>query len=199
MNHYSRRTFFLFTASLLILIGISPRPEVVGQISVQGSLASDRDARPGEVYSGEIVVRNDSPEATQARIYQTDYLFFHDGSNYFEEPGTTPRSNASWVQFNPSSLTLAPGASEVVAYVVSVPDSVEGLPPSGSFWSMLMVEGVPKESPASTLGDGSEQTFGIRQVTRYGVQIASHIRDKEDYSIEIAEVALRRDQEGKKV
>ncbi|MBT8401346.1 MAG: hypothetical protein KJO98_12775 [Rhodothermia bacterium] len=184
---------------LVVALLAAPAMASFGQISVEGSLANDRDANPGEVYAAEIVVRNDTDEATQARIYQTDYLFFHDGSNYFEDPGTTPRSNAGWVQFNPSSLTIPAGGHEVVSFVVTVPEQVDGERPDGSYWSMLMVEGIPKDSPQSTLGDADQPTFGIRQVTRYGVQIATHIRGAERYSIEIQEVALREDAGGQKV
>ncbi|NNE34374.1 MAG: hypothetical protein HKN13_04015, partial [Rhodothermales bacterium] len=180
-------------AIALMLAAATIHSPARAQISVLGSLASDRDVSPGETYSGQITVRNDTKDAAQAKIYQTDYLFYHDGTNYFEEPGTTPRSNAAWVQFNPAVITLEPGESGIVNYVVAVPSSVGDTLLAGSYWSMLMIEGIAKDSPESTLGDTDRPQFGIRQVTRYGVQIASHIRANSETNIDIAGVELRQE------
>ena len=183
----------------LALMMAASQSAASAQISVLGSLASDRDVAPGEVYSGQITVRNDSPEPAQAKIYQTDYMFYHDGSNFFEEPGTSPRSNAGWVQFNPAVLTLAPGESGVVNYVVTVPTTVVDKVPNGSYWSMLMIEGISKDSPESTLGKTDRTQFGIRQVTRYAVQVASHIRTNAKIDIDIAGVELTKEALGQPI
>ncbi len=169
------------------------------QVSVLGSLAKDHDAKSGDVYSGQIIVRNDTDDDVQARIYQTDYMFFHDGTNYFEEPGTAPRSNATWVQFSPSRLTLPAHETGTVNYVVSVPESNDGSSLSGSYWSMLMVEGIPKDAPESTIAPDENRTFGIRQVTRYGVQIATHIRQTETVSIDIERVEIKKGTDGRPI
>ncbi len=190
MTDYLTLARFIVTAALVLF-----QLPVLGQISVLGSLADDRDVSPGEEYTGEITVRNDSDEAAQARVYQTDYRFYHDGTNYFDDPGSSSRSNASWIQFNPSLLTLEPGESASITYVVTVPQDTSGAL-GGSFWSMLMVEGIPKDSPESTLDNNEQPVFGIRQVTRYGVQIASHIRSEEQYEISIAAVELKMEPSG---
>lgn len=179
---------------LCVILSLSlVQSPALAQISVLGSLANDQDSEPGQAYSDEITVRNDTDEEVQARVYQTDYLFYHDGTNLFEEPGSTSRSNAGWVQFNPAILTLSPGESEVINYVVTVPEQIGGETPSGSYWSMIMIEGVPKGSPQSTLGDADRPQFGIRQITRYGVQIATHIRKEQRVDVAIAGVELTRE------
>ena len=185
--------------ALAVLLTVSWVTTAASQVSVLGSLANDHDALPGEVYNGEFTVRNDSDEPAQARVYQTDYLFYSDGTNYFEEPGTSARSNAGWVQFNPAVMNLSPGESVVVNYVVTVPPSVDGEIPEGSFWSMIMVEGIPKDSPQSTLGETDRPQFGIRQITRYGVQIATHIRSNEQVRVEIEGVELTQETLGERV
>lgn len=145
------------------------------QVSVRSALSDDREVLPGATYTGTILVRNETDQPQQARIYQTDYHFYSDGTNRYEEAGTMPRSNAGWIQFSPSLLTLPPGETLPVSYEVTVPDTVGQAVPVGTYWSMVMVEGIPPNSPTSTLGDATHIHLGVQQVTRYGVQIATHV------------------------
>lgn len=139
------------------------------QVSVLSNTLEERAAAPGERYSGTVRVRNTSSQPQVARIYQTDYRFLADGRTFFEQPGTVPRSNAAWVQFNPSQLTLAPGEEAAVAYQVAVPAGVRG-----SYWSVLMVETAQPE-PVRTAQRGVAITPGIR----YAVQLATHVGQAE--------------------
>src|SRR3990172_5172834 len=97
----NRLRLLLFVCALMV----SPS---WAQLSVIGELSQDRDARPGEKYEGIIVVRNDTDEPQEAKVYQTDYLFYFNGTNDYAEAGTTARSNAQWVSFSPSYLTIPP-------------------------------------------------------------------------------------------
>jgi hypothetical protein len=144
---------------------------VFAQISIIGELSQDREARPGEVYEGTIIVRNDTDEPQEAKVYQTDYLFFSDGTNRYDEPVSHSRSNASWVTFSPSYITLPPQSSLNVSFSVAVPQKGALV---GTYWSMLMVEAIPKSSPESSRRDQKTE-MGIMQAIRYGIQIASHI------------------------
>jgi hypothetical protein len=146
------------------------------QLSVIGELSQDRDARPGEKYEGLIIVKNDTDEPQEAKVYQTDYLFYFNGTNDYGEPGTMPRSNARWVTFSPASLIVPPQSSVSVNYTVTVPADIKGEPVAGSYWSMLMVEGIGKGSAESTLPpDPGKTQMGIQQTIRYGIQLATHI------------------------
>jgi len=146
------------------------------QVSIIGDLSQDRQAHPGETYDGSILVKNDSNEPQQAKVYQTDYLFSFDGTNNYAEAGTTARSNARWITFSPSFVVVPPLGTAAVNYSVAVPESLGRAAPAGSYWSMLMVEGVPKESPESSIGRKNDRTeMGLRQTLRYGIQIATHI------------------------
>src|SRR5919204_6452566 len=82
------------------------------QIAVVGNTVEERVSAPGETYTGTIVVRNLTKQDQPVRIYQTDYLFFADGTSHFDSAGTTPRSNAKWITPTVRSL-LVPPASEM--------------------------------------------------------------------------------------
>ncbi len=117
------RTIFAVTL-LLVLTGSA----ALAQISVIGELSHDRESRPGERYDGVITVKNDSNEPQEVKVYQTDYMFFRDGTNNYGEPGTIPRSNAKWISFSPSFVTVPPQSTVNINYTVNVPqDSVKKL------------------------------------------------------------------------
>lgn len=140
------------------------------QIAVIGSTVEERIVAAGESYVGTIVVRNLSQQDQPVRIYQTDYVFFADGTSHFNEPGTTARSNAPWVTPTVRSLLVPPQSEMTVTYTVKVPasDSLRG-----TYWSAVMVEGAPNEAGRSS---GGRPQVGVGSVMRYAVQVATHIQ-----------------------
>lgn len=156
------------TLSLAALLAVPAA--LSAQVSVISSTLEERQAAPGERYTGTVRVRNTSGQPQQARVYQTDYRFLADGRTFYEQPGDAPRSNASWVRFNPSQLALAPGEEAAVTYTVTVPTGDV----RGSYWSVLMVETVQPQ-PARTAQRGVGITPGIR----YAVQVATHVGQAE--------------------
>src|SRR5205807_6789964 len=126
----------------VILIGGLPS-RVTSQIAVVGSTVEERVAAPGELYTGTIVVRNTSRQDQPVRIYQTDYLFFADGTSHFDDPGTTPHSNAKWITPTVRSLLVPPASEMTVTYTVKVPSSDSLV---GTYWSAVMVEGAPTDA-----------------------------------------------------
>ena len=158
--------------SLLLLVS-----SATAQISVRSDLSDDREVLPGGTYEGTIQVANDTDEFQEAKIYQTDYRFFSDGSNVYGDPGQDPRSNANWVRVVAPSVTLPPKSSVPLSYMVTVPETINGEPLEGSYWSMIMVEAVPKTSPESTINpETGKPEYALLQIMRYGVQIATHIQ-----------------------
>jgi hypothetical protein len=140
------------------------------KVVIVGGLTHERTVKVGETYRGVIFVRNTDEEAQEAKLYQTDYQFFFDGRSIYDDPGNTPRSNADWIVFSPKRLTIPPQEEVAVNYTIKVPDDKSLV---GTYWSMLMVEGISKGSlEASVLGKGA---LGIRQVVRYGIQMVTHI------------------------
>ena len=163
---------------LVFALLMSPFTQAVAQVSVVSALADDTEATPGETYEGIIIVKNGTGEPQQVKVYQTDYLFYSDGSNFYGESGSTERSNAEWVRVPSSAVTIPPLETVSITYIVEVPKDWHGQPPVGSYWSMIMIEGVPSGSPESTLEiKDAKIQVGIRQIIRYAVQVATHVRD----------------------
>jgi hypothetical protein len=143
-------------------------------VSLKGGLTHERIVRPGETYEGVVAVINTGHEEQEIEVYQTDYRFTCDGDYYYDEPGTSSRSNASWVEFSPRALIVPPGGTVDVGYMITVPADSNL---AGTYWSILMVEvGGGRASPASS-GQGENIELGINQIVRYGVQIVNHVGD----------------------
>ena len=147
---------------------------VWSQVSVVGDLSQMKEVRPGESYEGLILVKNDSPEIQEAKIYQHDYTFHFSGTNTYGEPGQLPRSNARWIAFSPAFVTLPPHGTVAVNFTVTVPRDTTGNL-TGTYWSMLMVEGVRPGSAESSTPGQNRTEMGISQTIRYGIQIATSI------------------------
>ncbi len=170
------------------------------QVSVIGELSNDKEAKPGDKYEGIINVRNDTNEPQEVKIYQTDYLFFRDGTNSYADPGTVARSNAKWIAFSPSFTTVPPQSTVNVNYTVTVPEDTPTRKLVGSYWSMLMVEGIAKGSAESaTNKDPKKSQMGIRQTIRYGIQIATHIAKPGTKRISFVDTKLLPNENGKRM
>lgn len=176
---------------LIPILAVATFSSSLAQVSVIGELSQDKTARPGEVYEGLILVRNDTQELQEAKVYQTDYTFHHSGTNSYGEPGSHPRSNAPWLSFNPAFLSLPPQATVAVNYSVNVPrDTTGGL--NGTYWSMLMVEGISPGSVESGVPRSDKKEMGITQTIRYGIQIATTIAATGSRNIRFIETKLLR-------
>ncbi len=181
----------LFLSLLLVsLLPDSVRP----QISVIGELSQDKEARTGETYEGVILVKNDSNAPQEVKVYQTDYLFFSNGVNNYGEPGSHPRSNAAWVTFSPSFLTVPPQATIPINYIVQVPKDSGARKLTGTYWSMMMIEGIPKGSPESSGARRAE--MGITQTIRYGIQIATHVAKTGTRKIDVKDAKIVTKEDG---
>ncbi len=176
---------------LLLLLGCVTSTVARGQISVRSALSDDQTVLPDTTYDGVIEVWNESDEMQQVHIYQTDYLFYSDGSNLYGDPGKLPRSNATWTEVDATTVSIPPGEWVPINYRVRVPETVDGVELEGSYWSMIMVEAVPKESPQSTLNpETGEPQYSLLQIMRYGVQVATHISNTGTNKLELSESAL---------
>jgi hypothetical protein len=162
---------FAFRSTLVPVIGAAllAAPVVArGQIAVLSSNVEEHEAAKGETYSGRIVIANPTSAPQPVRIYQTDYTFDAVGGNIFGDPGTSARSNASWVTPQSQRVVVPPRSELTVPYSVKVP-SADSL--KGTYWSMIMIAGA--ETAPKTSGGGGQ--VGIGQVVQYGIQVATHI------------------------
>ncbi len=153
------------------------------QIAVLGSTLEEHVAAPGETYRGALVVRNVTGETQRARIYQSDYLYYADGTSRFDSAGTTSRSNAHWITLGARTLVLPPNTEMTVTYEVRVPlrDSLVG-----TYWSAIMVEGEKTPPPPSQ----RRAQVGVGAILRYAVQVATHIGSTGSRTIRFAHTQL---------
>jgi hypothetical protein len=157
-------------------------------IAIVGGLTHARDVKIGESYQGVIFIKNDGEEDEEVKITQSDYLFFFYGKTIYGEPGKTRRSNANWIEFSPDRVLISPGGVSSVNYVVKVPDDGTLV---GTYWSMLLVERIPKTSPESVLlAKRQKNQLGITTVLRYGIQVVTSIGDTGTRELRFLETKL---------
>jgi len=162
---------------LVVLFALWNAPSAwSGSLTVQGSGVEEATVQPGEKIEGKIAVSNPGNEAQNVLIKMSDYLFFANGKNLRNKPGSDPRSNGQWVSFVPNRLTIPPKGTEFVKYSILVPNNGNL---KGTYWSMLFVETLPKNHPEfiqekSSVVSGKTR-LGIQFRLRYGVLMITHI------------------------
>lgn len=142
------------------------------QVSVRGDLHRELEVLPGTTHSGTIVLENYDTKPAEVKLYQTDYRTESPGQNFYETPGSHPRSNAGWISISPMRFTIPAGETYSVTYVLEVPADPDL---TGSYWSVLMIEAIPPESPESAEADPNQSTVGIITVIRYAFGFVTHI------------------------
>jgi hypothetical protein len=174
-------SFFLF---LVVSVDLS-----FAGVLVMGELTREKTLQPGDSFEGKINLKNTGETSCQIDVYQTDYLFYADGSNAYGKPGTAVRSNADWLSVAPNRLTVPPHEMASVYYTVRVPQIQKlasayndfQVPESpdliGTYWSMVMVEPVPQTGPKSIEDETRKTKMGIQTKIRYGIQMVTHIGD----------------------
>lgn len=177
-------------AAALAGICLSLALPAAAQVVVVGSTVQEKHLAVGGTESGTIRLRNTSTVAQEVRVYQADYSFLASGENHFPEPGSHPRSNATWISFTPSQLVLAPREEASVGYTMTAPvfaPAPAGPPPQGTYWSVLLVEGVEAAPADAELSKGQ---IGIRPQIRFAVQLATHIETSGTRDVELGEVRM---------
>jgi hypothetical protein len=185
--------------AVLLFCSILP---LKAQVTVVGDLSHDIDVSPGGKYDGIIQLRNETNEPQEAKIYQTDYTFRFDGTNDYGEPGKLPRSNAKWINFSPSYVIIPPQGSTTIGFTVTVPyDTAVGVKPFiGTYWSMLMVEGISKGSKESSIPtDTKKPQMAISQTIRYGIQVATHFANTGVKKIEFLDTKIVEERPGERI
>ena len=149
----------------IMVLGLLPFYANAG-LEVLGSLINKHSAQKGETYSAKIKIHNTGGNKQAVRIYQRDYLFNYTGASFYNEPVSHKRSNAKWIQYGPKTLLLSGKETQDVQFEVTVPqnDTLEG-----TYWSVLMVEGVSQLDPKS------KGQLNINTSIRYAIQIITNI------------------------
>ena len=157
----------LKTIILSVFIIISAAGASEAGIVILNGLTHENEAHPGERYRGTIEIQNTGETKESVRVYLRDYFYTHTGETRHDPAGTLERSNAPWMNYNPELLNLGPNEKAVVEFEVLVPEN-ELL--QGTFWSVIMVEGIVPPDTAKF-----KQGVTINTAIRYAVQIVTNI------------------------
>ena len=151
-----------------LILGLLIPSFVLAGMNIVGGLTREKVVAPGEIFEEKISIQNTGNYMQDIKIYQTDYRFYCNGKNLYGDPGSDPRSNAQWITLNETRVSIEPKKGTEVYYQVKVPqvDSLEG-----TYWSMIMVEGLLQLNPESF----KNANVGINTVMRYGIQVVTHI------------------------
>jgi len=150
---------------IVVILGLMPFRILAG-FEVVGSLTNKYVAQKGEKYSATLKVRNIGDTEQEVKLYLRDYVFDYQGASLYNEPGTLKRSNATWIQYSPKTIFLKGNEIKDVLLEINVP---QGDSLSGTYWSVLMVEGVGQIDPSS------KGQLSINESVRYAVQIITNI------------------------
>ncbi|MBM3293484.1 MAG: hypothetical protein FJY82_03050 [Candidatus Aminicenantes bacterium] len=158
----------------LILIGllVLGPPAVRAQVGVLNGMTHEKECKPGETVERIILLRNNGPAPETVRLYQTDYAFNHLGQSSYDAPGKNDRSNASWITFSPNQLTIPGLTNSEVRFRVKIPERTDLV---GTYWSVIMVESVPRAAPTKDVASKDRVKFGVTQTMRYAVQVVTNI------------------------
>ena len=137
-----------------------------------GKMTHIMQLEPGEYFKGVVELKNTSDTSAVVNVYQTDYLFFADGRSIYGEPGTAPRSNASWIRLMTDHLTIPANEKALVVYEGGVPTDSSL---SGTYWSMIMIEPTTEVWFEEVEAGDGEARLGIQTRARYGIQIITTV------------------------
>lgn len=171
---------FVFIAIFLI----APVAMLNATIVVLNGLTHENQVQQGESYRGVIEVQNTGDTEKGVRVYLRDYWFSYKGESRHDPGGTLDRSNAQWINYNPELLNLGPGEKATVDFEVQVPN-IDSL--KGTYWSVLMVEGISKPDTTRRAG------VTINTAIRYAVQIVTNIGDSGIRDIQFLGLDLARE------
>lgn len=173
-------------ALFLCLLSLSfPGPSHA--ISLPGGLTIVNTLSPSGMTSGSIVILNNDEESRTVRVYQTDYTFSSDGKSNFAKPGSTPRSNASWIAYSPNQAVIPPHGKAEIYYRVAVPND-PGL--CGTYWSVCMVEPVPETALTPPNPEKKKTKVSVQTVFRHAIQMVTNIGDTGTRSLKFADKKL---------
>ena len=120
--------------ALAIVSGAPARAQSAVEVSPPVLL---HEGGTGGPVDGAFTVKNPSRVPLRVRVYLSDWHYRGDGTPNYLDPGSVPRSLASYVTFNPAELLLDPEESAEVRYTVDLPPDVD----PGSYWGVIFMEG----------------------------------------------------------
>lgn len=104
---------------------------------VRSDLVCQMQVTPACSKTGKIDLFNDADTPVAVRLQTADYSFNANGETFFQEPETSPRSNASWIEISQDYIVIPAKGQADVFYTVHVPDDDQLI---GSYWSVILIE-----------------------------------------------------------
>lgn len=179
---------------LCLMLTLLSSAEARSQVTLMSSTLEEKDARAGDEYTGVIRLRNDSAEPQEVKLYQTDYSFYADGTTNYDAAASQPRSNARWIAISPARLVVPPHGEAIAKYTVTVPSDSK----SGSYWSMIMAEGIATGSAESASpNSAAKPQVGVQTSVRYGIQIVTHMPGAAARDARLENTAIRANDNGR--
>ena len=177
---------FLKKFIFIVIFLFAPVAMLHATIVVLNGLTHEKQLHPGESHRGVIEVQNTGNSEKGVKIYLRDYWFSYQGESRHDPGGTLERSNANWINYNPELLNLGPGEKATIDFEVQAPEN-DSL--KGTYWSVIMVEGITK--PDTTRSTG----VTINTAIRYAVQVITNIGDSGIRDIQFLGLDLARKNE----
>lgn len=179
---------FLFFGIIAFAAFSTCRSAEGGGIKIPSSMTHYRTLLPGQTVKGSIPLTNTGEKQVALKVYQVDYRYLFDGTTYYLEPGTLPRSNGNWIKFQPENFDLPPGETGRISYRIEVPRDSQL---AGTYWSILFVE--PQQLEQGVGGE-KESSFTINSIIRYGFQIVVQVGESGEYDLKILGYRTRLDE-----
>jgi hypothetical protein len=98
---------------------------------------------PGEIKEGTITLSNSQKEVMHLKIYVQDWAYDSsqgNGTKKFASPGLLPFSCSGWLRVYPEQLSLSPGESQKIRYILSVPADAHGGYHSALFFESALAQ-----------------------------------------------------------
>lgn len=170
---------------LLLFLMVFSSVSAFANVIIVNGLTHIHQTLAGETIKGEIVIQNNDSEAQDVKIYQRDYFFRHEVGATYGEPGQLSRSNASWIDLGETYLTLKKKEKRTIQYEIHTP-KIDTL--TGTYWSVIMVEGV--ESPSV---ENFQKGLSVNTLIRYAVQVVSNVGNNAKKDLQFLDVQIQKD------
>jgi hypothetical protein len=111
---------------------------------------------PGQELGGSVLVSNVGRRSGRVDLYPVDATTGQTSGAVYRGPGAARRDVGAWLRLSRSSLTLAPGASEAVAFTLGIPEDAS---PGQHLGGIVAAPAAPSAVHAGRRG---KQSFSVR-------------------------------------
>lgn len=168
---------FLFL--LLLLNSFTATAKIV----VLNGLTHIHNTGSGQVVTGKVQVKNVGLKPEKVLVYKKDLLQTCDGKTDFAESGSQERSSAKWLETNIDEKLLKEGEEYEILYTIRIPQESSL---SGSYWSMLMIEG------ADPVNEELQKGVSIGSKIRYAIQVITDIGITENPKLSFENILFKK-------